>query len=333
MFMVISGYLYKAGRSYKWNVMHRVVPLIIVLVASTVILTSLMYGYMYILGYDLSSYDLLSDIWTVIIGKGCFENMGAEGFTSGYILAPYDISAGYYYLQILAVGCLIFYAIVDHVVGDWRQCTIAIVSLMCVTGLYMEAINIQLPFSAQLGPVVAAFLLFGALLRRYNVAEYIENGYHEKKYWIIFFALFAVAMTCIVLFPSGMKIYNTTFGSHGAWSVLTFLALSISCGIVLWYIIALVIRIPIVSDIFTFAGVNSLILYTWHTFIAKLYAAPFYTMGTEYWITMDSMATRFSLLIATLITIFAVIMILGRIKRAGDEAEIDIDANPDYRRH
>ena len=328
MFMVITGYFYKSGRSYMDNVKHRVVPVILVLVISTVFLTSIMFGYMWMLGYDLSDYDLFSDILAIIVGKECFSTIGVDGFTAGAVLAPYDISAGYYYLQILAVGLLIFYAIADHVLDDWRKTVTAMFALLSMTALYLELVNIQLPFSAQLGPVVASFLLLGALLGRYNVANYIENGYRQKKYWIIFFGFVLAAVASVILFPSGMNLYNSRFGANGALSVFTFLFLSITCGAVLWFITAFLIRVPVVSTVFTYAGLNSIILFTQHMFIAKLITAPFYTIGTEYWATVDSIGTRFAILMATLVLLFALSHFLHR--AFNDVPEENVDENPAY---
>ena len=325
MFMVITGYFYKSGRKYIDNVKHRVVPVILVLIISTVFLTSIMYGYMWVLGYDLSSYDLFSDIMTIIIGKECFSTIGVDGFTAGAVLAPYDISAGFYYLQILTVGLLIFYAIADHVLDDWRKTVTAMFALLSMTALYLELVNIQLPFSAQLGPVVASFLLLGALLGRYNVAYYIENGYHYKKYWIIFFGFVIAAVASVILFPSGMTLYNSKFGSNGALSVFTFLFLSTTCGAVLWYITAFLIKVPVVSTIFTYAGLNSIILFTQHMFIAKLITAPFYTIGTEFWVTVDSLGMRFVILMATLGLLFGLCHFVHRLKDVPEE-NVDDDA-------
>ena len=325
MFMVITGYFYKSGRSYMENVKHRVIPVLLVLVISTVFLTSIMFAYMWALGYDLSSYDLFEDIMTILIGKECFNTIGVDGFTAGAVLAPYDISAGYYYLQILAVGLLIFYAVADHVLDDWRKTVTAILALLSMTALYLEVVNLQLPFSAQLGPVVASFLLLGALLGKYRVADFIENGYREKRYWIIL-ALFTVAaVASVILFPSGMTLYNSKFGANGALSVFTFLFLSVTCGTVLWFITALLIRVPIVSTVFTYAGMNSIILFTQHMFIAKLITAPFYTIGTEYWVTVDSLGTRFIILMATLTLLFGLCHFLHRLFRDVSEENAEDD--------
>ena len=326
MFMVITGYLHKKGNGFINNVKHRVVPIVITLIASTVILTSLMYGYMWILGYDLGQYDLFDDVMEIIVGKGCFQEIGSPGYNTGHVLAPYDISAGFYYLQILAVGLLIFYAIADSVLDDWRHCIIAILALVCLTALYLSTINLQLPFSAQLGPIVAAFLLIGALLRKYDVAVFIENGYREAKYWIILVSMAVVGALFIYFFPSGMTIYNTRFGFNGPLSVFTYVILSMSCGTVLWYIAALVAKVPLVSYVFTVAGMNSMILYTQHVFVAKLLTAPFFTLGTEFWIPIDSMAIRFAVLFITLGIIFTEIHML----RGADNSlsEEDIVPNP-----
>ncbi len=324
MFMVISGYLYKKGKDFKTNIMTRVLPILIVLAVSTILFTSVMYGYLYMLGYDLGGYNLLEEIAEVLIGKSAFQDIHAAGYSAGLVLSPFDISAGYYYLQILAVGYLIFFAIADRVLGDWRKCLIAIAALFAVSGLYMEFVAIQLPFTAQIGPVVAAFLLIGALLKEYNFAEFMENGFHTKKYWIMIISMAIIGMICIRYFPTGMTLYNSNFGSYGSLSVITFPIHAISCGIVLWFICVMLIRVPIVSNIFRIAGIASIVLFSMHMFIAKLISAPFSTIGTDYWITIDSMGERFALLIITLSILYLITFWLYGLKRTlGQEADTD----------
>ena len=323
MFIIISGYLHRTGRSYRWNMEHRVVPLLITLFVSVILLTTIMYGYLLLLGYDLSNYNLIDDMASILFGKCVFQNIGAEGYNAGAVLAPYDISAGFYYLQIIAVGYLIFYAVADRIIDDWRKTAAVIAALVAVTGLYLATINIQLPFSAQLGPMVAAFLLTGALLKRYNIAEYLETGYREIRYWLVLAAAMGIGAVMILYFPTGMRMYNSYFGAYGPWSVLPFYIFAISCGAVLWYIAVLLIRVPIVSDIFKFAGVSSLIFYTQHMFIAKIIAAPFTTLGTDFWITVNSDGQRFALLMTTLIVISLIILALGRLHKSLGEEDID----------
>lgn len=323
MFMIITGYLHKPGNTYSWNVKHRVVPLIMVLFVSTIILTTIMYCYMYFLGYDLDQYNLFKDICEILIGKECFSVIGTDSFHSGLVLAPYDISAGFYYLQILAVGLLIFYAVVDGVIDDWKETSITILALLCVTALYLATIGIQLPFSAQLGPVVAAFLLFGAMLRKHNVAEFIERGYGHVNYWVILAVSLVVGCVFVYFFPSGMQLYNSTFGAYGEWSVFTFFVLSVSCGIILWYIAALMVRIPLVSSFFILAGMNSIILFSQHMFLAKMMTAPFYDIGTEWWITIDDLSIRVAVLIASIGLSFALMNVVKKLSGTMDKNKTD----------
>ncbi len=44
MFIILSGYLHRPGRSYRWNMEHRVIPLLITLFVSVILLTTIMYG-------------------------------------------------------------------------------------------------------------------------------------------------------------------------------------------------------------------------------------------------------------------------------------------------
>ena len=331
MFIIISGYLHRCGRSFTWNLEHRVIPLLITLFISVVVLTTAMYGYLYLLGYDLSQYNLFDDIMTVLIGKCLFQTIGTDTFNAGAVLSPFDISAGFYYLQIIAVGYLIFYAVVDRIIDDWRKTAAVIAALVAVTGLYLATINIQLPFSAQLGPIVAAFLLTGALLRKYNIAEYLENGYREARYWIILLAAVVIGVLMILYFPTGMKMYNSYFGEYGPWSVLPFYVFAISCGAVLWYVAVLLIRVPIVSDVFRFAGISSLVFYTQHMFIAKIIAAPFATLGTDFWITVNSDGQRFVLLMTTLVIISLLVLALDRLHKSAGKKDVEND-DADYSR-
>ena len=327
MFMVISGYLYKRGKDYRTNITTRVVPILIVLAFSTILFTTLMYGYLFILGYDLGQYNLLEEIGEVLIGKSCFQNVHDPGYTAGFVASPFDISAGYYYLQILAVGYVFFFAIADLVLDDWRKCVAAIVLLFSISGLYVEFIGIQLPFTAQIGPIVAGFLLIGALMKKYDFALFMENGFRKKSYWLMLLSMAIIGMICIKYYPTGMTLYNSHFGEHGSWSLITFVIHALSCGIVLWFIAVVLIRVPIVSDTFRIAGIASIILYSMHMFIAKLITAPLHTLGTEYWITLDSLGDRFVLLIVTLSVLYLITYGFYWMKRTLGEST-DTDYSP-----
>ena len=208
MFFVLSGYFYRS-EGFVTGLKNRVLPLVIGLIAGTVILTFVMYVYLLLLGYDLSGSDILGDILQIIIGKAAFEDLDASSFTGETILNVYDVSLPFYFIQIMAVGYLIFLPIADVVLKDWKRLVIAIIILLSITCAWMELVHMQLPFYAQMGPVVAAFYLTGAFIGRYNLAEYLENGYKERRYWLIFILMVVAAILCIAFIPTGHGTDNS----------------------------------------------------------------------------------------------------------------------------
>ena len=167
---------------------------------------------------------------------------------------------------------------------------------------------------------MAAFLLIGALMKQYDFALFMENGFQKKSYWLMLLSMAVIGMICIAYFPTGMCLYNSHFGDYGSWSIISFCIQSLSCGIVLWFIAVVLIRVPIASDIFRIAGIASIILYSMHMFIAKMIMAPFQPLGTEYWITLDSLMDRLALLIVTLSILYLITFGLYRLKKTLGES-------------
>ena len=58
-------------------------------------------------------------------------------------------------------------------------------------------------------------------------------------------------------------------------------------------------------------------------FIAKLITAPFYDIGTEYWITIDDLSIRVAVLIASIGLTFALMNIVKRLSGTLDENNTD----------
>ena len=303
MFFVIMGYFYKPGNSLLYNYRTRVLYLLLGFVAFTVILTLLMYGYLLLLGYDLSGTDLWGDILTMLIGKSCFKDISSIAFTGERILAVYEVTHQFYFLQIMIVGYVIFYPIVDHVISDWRKTFAAVIILGAISGIYIEAIGLQLPFLAQDGPIVAALMLIGAYMGKHNVTEYLETGYRERRYWILFAAFLILALVCIYLIPTKLSIIYSMFGEYGGWSTIPFLLISMSCGMVLFYLAAWVSKVPYVSGFLMYLGKECLWIFVFHMFVAKALIAPFIPLNTTDWIPIDSIWQGILLTVVTVAVI------------------------------
>ncbi len=312
MFFVLSGYFYRS-EGFVTGLKNRVLPLVIGLIAGTVILTFVMYVYLLLLGYDLSGSDLLGDIVQIIIGKAAFEDLDASSFTGETILNVYDVSLPFYFIQIMAVGYLIFLPIADVVLKDCKRLVIAIIILLSITCAWMELVHMQLPFYAQMGPVVAAFYLTGAFIGRYNLAEYLENGYKERRYWLIFILMVVAAILCIAFIPTGMNLIDSEFGPNGGYSVFTFYVTTMACGMVLMYLAAFVSHVKWATEIITFAGRESLYIFFLHIFVAKMLVAPFVTLDVQTWIPIDSVPLSILLAIITIVIIVVAVIVLRKV--------------------
>ncbi len=315
MFIVLSGYFYNPEKSTLYYLRTRILPLFVTFVVFTVVLTVLMYGYLLLLGYDLSSTDLWGDIGQMLIGKGLFQDLhvypGSEG-----ILAVYEVTHPYYFLQILIGGYLIFYPLARYVLDDWRKTLAAVVALTMVTGIYMEYVHIQLPFLVQLAPITAAMILIGAFMGKHKVADYLENGYREKRYWVYFGAVIILAIVSIAVIPTKMSLIYSCFGEYGGWSALPFLVTSMSCGMVLFFVVALASHVRVVAAPLIAVGLECGYVFLLHVFVAKLLVAPFIQLNTDVWIPIESTLQGIVLVILTISIIMGAIYLLRYLKSA-----------------
>ncbi len=329
MFMVVSGYFYKPGKSYVQNIKRRVVPLIVVYFVSIIVLTTIVCLYMLALGYDLSSYSFIDELLGSMFTKGSFLDVYSTEYEEAVrIIAPYEVTIMIYYLAILSGGYLIFYAIADRVLKDWRFTVAAILILFGISSAYICFVHIQLPFLVQLFPMVAGFLLFGALLAKYRFVEFLETGYRDKRFWILLLVFVAIAAACLVLLPANTDLYRMQIGDYGIFSVYTFALTSLSCGLVQLYIALLFSKIPGISHLFNLMGENVLYLYLLHMAVAKMLIAPFVHLDTTVHIPLDFYpALGLAFLTIAVILVLAYIYrrirpdIIAKVKGKGSKAE------------
>lgn len=315
MFIVFSGYFYKPGKSVLYHYTHRLMLLLGAFLFFTVLLTVVMYLYLMMLGYDLSSSDLLGDIGVMILGRGCFEDIHSWSLIGEKILDVYDVTHSYYFFQILIMGYVIFYPIVDYVTVNWKRLAVTMFLFASFTVFYMEVIHIQLPFYAHLAPLSASFLLLGAYLGRIKFAEILDKAYKTPKCIAIILVLLVTALVMVALFPTEMSIIYSKFGHNGGWSVYPFIIIAVTAGIVLLYGTTLVAKIPYVSRGMAFFGRGSVWIFLLHMFVAKLLVAPFMKIDTQSWVPYMPIASSLILSACTIAVSFLLVNIFGRVSR------------------
>ena len=305
MFIVISGYFYKPGRSFFDNIKRRVLKLAIVLIAAIIVLNSLMYGVLCLQGYSLDISQLGEVIWQNIIGRGAFKSFDDMSVYGGLILAPFEVTHQLYYLQMLLVGCVIFYAIVDEVIDDPRKLFATVFILMTISAVLVEYVGLVLPFYAHLGPMCAGFLLIGTYLSGRKVYEWLENSPFDRKYWCIFLLLLVISVALCFITPRDPSILYCNFGPFGGWSLFSFAVLTISAGLMLSYIISWLRFMKFLAVPLMAVGVNCISVYVLHMFVAKLLAAPFVTFDTTTWIPVSTLTGIILALITVTIIVLA----------------------------
>ena len=315
MFIVISGFFYRPGRSYLENVKKRVVPFLLIFIAATVILTVIMFGYMVIIGYDLSQFHSLGEvIWNVITSKGVFLDWTTDAYQAEkVILAPFEVTIMMYYLQMLVMSYLIFFAIADKVLKNWKITVIAILILFGISSVYCEYIHIMLPFYMHLAPMGAGFLLTGALVAKTDFRTILTDNIHDRRFWIIMAVSLAIGAIFLFVFPANVELTTNIFGKYGAFNIYAYAIKSLACGFFQITIVAIITKIPGISHLFTAMGRNILYLFLLHMFIGKLIIAPFVTIGVDKWIPL-SLVPSLILVVGTIATILVMSAIYVRLK-------------------
>lgn len=282
-FIIISGYFYVPGRSFVDNLKKRILRFIIWLVAAVVILNTVMFLILLLQGYNLE----LSSLWNVIsqtlVGKGAFTNIKESAVYGAAVLAPFEVTHPLYYLEMLVVGYVIFYAIADRVIDDDRKLLISAFILITISAVYVVFVGTLLPFYAHLGPMSAGFLLIGVFLKKKEFYRWIENSPMNKKYWGLFIISLVISLSLCLVTPRDVSILYCNFGDYGVLSFYTFSILSIFGGIAITYILSWLGRLKVFYGTIGKVGECCLLVFVLHMFVGKCLAAPFVTYDTTCW--------------------------------------------------
>lgn len=307
MFFVVSGYFYRPERGFWNNTKKRLSQLLVAYVVCTVVLTTVMYVYLVLTGYSIDPSELPYVIGRCLIGKSAFQAYGDEIPMFGV----FEIIQGYYFIEIMIVGFIIFYAVADWALKDVKRTIFTIFVLASVTCLIVEGLRFKLPLYAESAPLAAALMLMGAVMGKHKVATYIENEWRTKRYWAIVAVLFIIGAFMVTFFPTGLRFNTSRYGEYGGWSAYPFLVLAISCGSVMLVLSSFLSKIPVLSNVFMFMGEHTLTILLLHTFYGKLLVSPFCTFDlVDYTPVLDplpGLALGIASIILSIITGYAVV--------------------------
>lgn len=281
MFFAISGYFYDANEGFSEKVKKRLIKLFVVLVLAIVVLTTVMYLYLLVLGYDIT----FSAYWDTLIngltgGGGAFQPY--DNTTSNDI-SECGIIAGYYFIEVLLTSTILYYVIGRWALRDIPHTIATILVLLTVSMLCVEVIGVKLPYYLELTPIATSAMLVGSTYRRYSLAERMEAETFSSKFVVSFIiALVVGVLLCYSDLRSDLGFHRSHFGLFGGWSAYTIFLISMICGFTHLYIATLVSKIPYLSDFLIFFAKYSLGILVLSTFFCKILIAPFVTIPTDF---------------------------------------------------
>ena len=312
VFFIISGYFFRPNRGFVKNLDKRLKQVATVTFAGLLFLPLIMFCYLAVLGQspDFSQYTEYS----LLRVFGSSSLFGPYTTYDPTVHPAFDTSTGYYYLQVMMVAFVIFYAIADKVVGNFGKTAVTIFLLVAATCVLREFVPFQLPFFAQLAPIAAAFMLLGASFGKFRVLEAMELGEWDRKVYIgVFVGSAIIAVALVYVFPPGILFDETYFGEYGGYSAFPyFVEASLAC-ITFMGLAAAVSKIPVISKILEIIGRHTLALLTLHVFIIKLVIAPFYPLVTGPTFPDMPIEVQISVAVATIVIVVAVGEIAPRI--------------------
>lgn len=277
MFFIASGYFFRPGRGYLTNVLKRVVPLGVALVVCVLVLPLILFCWLAVLGQspDLSQYPY-------IIGRLAGSEALFLPFDTWIYEPPtLDTTNGYYFLEIMFVSFIVFYAIADFSTRSFGIFATVTTALLTSSALLIEVVDIRLPMYGELVPMATAFMIVGAYAGKRSLAEWMESGWWLKRSgWAMFAALFAVSAVVVSLFPPGNNFDSSQLGAYGGWSVYPFFVLGCSVSFFFLMFFAVLTRSRIVSKSLGFVGKHTLGILLGHVLGMKMIISLFYRLDS-----------------------------------------------------
>ena len=315
-YLILSGYFYRP-RGFKTNMGKRLKQIAVPLAIGSLTLPLILWIYLNALGYNLP-------FMQYIAGVLSYVDLNYTGIQSGELA----INFGSYFLAGMLWGFLIFYAIAQYILKDWKITIVMIVLLLLLQIAMVECLNNELlpkpPLNMWLGPINAAFMFSGALLAKKQVLESVEYGNKRSlKYWLIPIVCLVAGVGLCSLLPPGVGYHSMIYGEYGTISLFSYYAESMLMFIPIAYVGLIFSKIPLVSKTLDSLGHHTMGIILLHAVVAKILVAAFgYTVITV--ILPSTVPIGIGLVITVLtmaiclIICYLIPLVLARIKRTKD---------------
>lgn len=210
VFFIISGYIYKPGRSYGETIKKKAKRLLIPYFGYS----ALLWCFYAVIRRDGAA--MKQSLFGVFYSRFCLYKT-AEGAENVYLL---DIANGaMWYLTAFFVTSLLFYLIAEKCLSDIKITVVVSMALLAVTMLLNE-LPILLPWSIDIAGIATVLMLIGAWMRK--------KEFFEKKcaWWLV--AVNLIIYVGLVVFNGRLNMSIREYGRFDSLSVPFFLIISVT---------------------------------------------------------------------------------------------------------
>lgn len=245
LFFVVSGYIYKEGRSYQENVAKKAKRLLIPYFGYSAILLAF---------YALTGRtfeETKASALGILYSRCCLYDTTTH--TDNVYL--FTIANGaMWYLTAFFVTSLVYHLVIDRCLKDKKFLVICMIVLTGITMLLAD-IPVLLPWSIDIACVGTIFMIVGTLLGRME--------FFEKKWNLPLIAgTFVVYMILCTINP-GLNMSIREYGKYGAFSVPFFILIGISGSMLCIWFGKLIQNLKI-GSLMAYIGQNTIILLAFH---------------------------------------------------------------------
>jgi fucose 4-O-acetylase-like acetyltransferase len=302
-FFIMSGYFFRPGRGFKENMRRRVKILFFALLVASILMPIIMFLWCCLWGQPTDFDDLILCI------ERCFRV--ERSFLDFDATVPWAIcgfSMGYYFLWVLLIACVIFYAVADRIRDNWKLGVAVVAVLLLFTIVYRELFSFGLPFDLNLCPMAALFMIIGMYLAKLDLVGKVESSkMSNPRFWALFLGSTAALMVMVYILPPSIDFDYMDFGKYGGYSAIPYVVEATLAFIMLLYLAFFISKIPFISTMFSELGKHTMGILILHCFIVKLIMAPFFTFNDVVCLPADLEGIgRILLAFASLILAYAV---------------------------
>lgn len=273
LFFILSGYLYKPGRSYGENIAKKAKRLLVpYFVYSTVLL-----AFYVLMGRTLE--ETKFSAIGILYSRFCLYDVTTTPDDANIFF--FNIAnGGTWYLTAFFVTGLVFHLVIDKCLEN-RKFLIGTVVVLTVITMALAELPILLPWSIDIAFVGTVFMIVGALLKK---AEFFEKKWNI---WLIL-GTFACYMILVAINPE-LNTSAREYGIYGRWSVPLYIIIGIT-GSILCIWVAKLVQDTFVGTFLVYIGQNTIILLSFHILglaVFEMIAGRFLDIGSltgmAYW--------------------------------------------------